>query len=111
MTFDPTHLPEPRGKLLLDQPLAPYTWFRVGGPADALFLPADEDDLAAFLKALPEDVPVHFMGVGSNTIVRDGGIEGVTIRLMGKYWGEITHAAPNSMFARAGALDLAVAKA
>lgn len=104
-------LPEVRGKLLRDQALAPYTWFRVGGPADVLFLPADEDDLAAFLKALPEDVPVHFMGVGSNTIVRDGGIEGVTIRLMGGYWGEIRRVEPNSLFARAGALDLAVAKA
>lgn len=105
------HLPAVRGKLLIDQPLAPYTWFRVGGPADALFLPADEDDLADFLKVLPEDVPVTFLGMGSNTIVRDGGIEGVTIRLMGRYWGEVSEAAPNSLFARAGALDLSVAKA
>ncbi|GGB65936.1 UDP-N-acetylmuramate dehydrogenase [Henriciella pelagia] len=105
------HLPAVRGKLLLDQPLAPYTWFRVGGPADALFLPADEDDLADFLKALPEKVPVTFLGMGSNTIVRDGGIEGVTIRLMGGYWGAVEAAGSNSLFARAGALDLSVAKA
>ena len=104
-------LPDVRGKLLFDQPLAPYTWFRVGGPADALFLPKDEDDLAAFLKALPEDVPVHFMGVASNSIIRDGGIEGVTIRLMGGYWGAVEPAGSHSLFARAGALDLAVAKA
>ena len=104
-------LPAVRGKLLFDQPLAPYTWFRVGGPADALFLPADEDDLADFLKALPEDVPVTFLGMGSNTIVRDGGIEGVTIRLMGAYWGRVEPAGANSLFARAGALDLSVAKA
>ena len=105
------NLPPVRGKLLHDQPLAPYTWFRVGGPADVLFIPADEDDLAAFLKALPEEVPVTFMGVGSNMIVRDGGIEGVTIRLMGGYWGKVEPAGPNSLFARAGALDLSVAKA
>lgn len=105
------HLPDVRGKLLFDQPLAPYTWFRVGGPADVLFLPKDEDDLADFLKALPEDVPLHFMGVASNSIIRDGGIEGVTIRLMGGYWGSIEPTGSHSLFARAGALDLAVAKA
>lgn len=104
-------LPEVRGKLLLDQPLAPYTWFRVGGPADALFLPKDEDDLAEFLKALPEEVPIQFMGVASNSIIRDGGIEGVTIRLMGGYWGAVEPTGSHSLFARAGALDLAVAKA
>lgn len=111
MKLDLGTLPTVRGKLLFDQSLAPYTWFRVGGPADVLFLPKDEDDLADFLKALPEDVPVHFMGVGSNSIIRDGGIEGVTIRLMGGYWGSVEPAGPNSLFARAGALDLAVAKA
>lgn len=105
------NLPDVRGKLLHDQLLAPYTWFRVGGPADVLFLPKDEDDLADFLKALPEEVPVHFMGVASNSIIRDGGVEGVTIRLMGGYWGSVEPAGPHSLFARAGALDLAVAKA
>ena len=105
------NLPKVRGKLLLDQPLAPYTWFRVGGPADALFLPKDEDDLADFLQVLPAEVPVHFMGVASNSIIRDGGIEGVTIRLMGGYWGNVEPAGSHSLFARAGALDLAVAKA
>lgn len=104
-------LPDVRGKLLLDRPLAPYTWFRVGGPADALFLPKDEDDLADFLRVLPAEVPVHFMGVASNSIIRDGGIAGVTIRLMGGYWGSVEPAGPHSLFARAGALDLAVAKA
>ena len=105
------NLPDVRGKLLHDQLLAPYTWFRVGGPADVLFLPKDEDDLADFLKALPEEVPVHFMGVASNSIIRDGGVEGVTIRLMGGYWGSVEPAGPHSLFARAGTLDLAVAKA
>lgn len=105
------NLPDVRGKLLHDQLLAPYTWFRVGGPADVLFLPKDEDDLADFLKALPEEVPVHFMGVASNSIIRDGGVEGVTIRLMGGYWGSVEPIGPHSLFARAGTLDLAVAKA
>ena len=72
-------LPPVRGKLLFDEPLAPFTWLRVGGPAEALFLPADETDLGAFLKALPDEVPRMVLGVGSNVIVRDGGIEGVVI--------------------------------
>lgn len=104
-------LPTVRGKLMFDQSLAPFTWFRVGGPADVLYLPADEDDLSEFLKALPDDVPVTFIGVGSNAIIRDGGIEGVVVRLAGRYWGEIRRVEPNSLFVRAGALDLSVAKA
>ena len=104
-------LPPARGKLIPGAELAPYTWFRVGGPADALFLPADEEDLAAFLKALDPAIPVTVLGVGSNLIVRDGGIPGVVIRLMGKYWGEIEALDGITLSARAGALDLAVAKA
>lgn len=107
----PSSLPQPRGKLIVGAELAPYTWFRVGGPADALFLPADEDDLQTFLKALDPGVPVTVLGVGSNLIVRDGGIEGVVIRLMGKYWGEIEAEDAITLSARAGALDLAVARA
>ena len=101
---------EVRGKLMEGAQLAPYTWFRVGGPADLLFLPADEDDLCDFLKALPADVPVTVLGVGSNVIVRDGGIEGVVVRLMGRHWGEIKETGEHGLFARTGALDLAVAK-
>lgn len=111
MSFDFDTLPAFRGKLMKNTALAPYTWFRVGGAADALFLPADEDDLAAFLKALPEHVPVTVLGVGSNTIVRDGGIEGVVIRLMGKYWGAVEALNATSLSAGAGALDLSIAKA
>jgi UDP-N-acetylmuramate dehydrogenase len=74
-------LPAVRGKLLVDEALAPFTWFRVGGPADVVFLPADEQDLADFLKALDPAVPVLAIGVGSNLLVRDGGVEGVVIRL------------------------------
>lgn len=104
-------LPPVRGKLLKDASLAPYTWFRVGGPADWLFLPADESDLADFLKALDPGIPVTVLGVGSNVIVRDGGIEGVVVRLMGRYWGEIEAEDARTLSARPGALDLSVAKA
>jgi len=76
-----TQLPAVRGKLLVDEALAPFTWFRVGGPADVVFLPADEQDLADFLKVLDPAVPVLAIGVGSNLLVRDGGVEGVVIRL------------------------------
>ncbi|SLN19849.1 UDP-N-acetylmuramate dehydrogenase [Pseudooctadecabacter jejudonensis] len=79
MTFD--SLPPVRGTLTENRDLSSLTWMRVGGPADVLFQPADEDDLAAFLAALPADVPVFAMGVGSNLIVRDGGVRGVVIRL------------------------------
>ena len=74
-------LPPVRGKLLRDEPLGPFTWFRVGGPADIIFLPEDEADLSQFLKALGRSVPVTVLGVGSNVIIRDGGVEGVVIRL------------------------------
>ncbi len=111
MKLTADRLPLVRGKLLFDAALAPYTWFRVGGIADVLFLPADADDLAAFLGALEASVPVTVLGVGSNLIVRDGGIDGVVVRLMGKYWGGISGDAPLTLTARAGALDLNVAKA
>ena len=74
-------LPLARGRISRDAELAPYTWLRVGGPADVLFLPDDADDLARFLRALDPEVPVTAVGVGSNLLVRDGGVEGVVIRL------------------------------
>ncbi len=74
-------LPSVRGKLLRDEPLGPFTWFRVGGAADVLYLPEDEADLSEFLKALDPGMPVTVLGVGSNVIIRDGGVEGVVIRL------------------------------
>jgi len=74
-------LPAVRGTLTYDRDLSGLTWMRVGGPADVLFQPADRDDLCAFLQALAPDVPVFVMGVGSNLIVRDGGLRGVVIRL------------------------------
>ena len=104
-------LPPVRGQLLREESLAPFTWFRVGGPADALFLPADADDLSAFLRALPHDIPVLPIGVGSNLIVRDGGVEGVVIRLAGRGWAQIEALGDARIKAGAGALDSMMAKA
>ncbi len=81
-------LPAVRGRIELDKPLAEFTWFRVGGPADVLYTPADEEDLAGFLAALDDDIPVQVIGVGSNLLVRDGGIPGVVIRL-GRGFGQM----------------------
>lgn len=99
-------LPAVRGRLLPGEPLGPFTWFRVGGAADVLFLPADHEDLGAFLQALPENVPVTVLGVGSNVIVRDGGVEGVVVRLAGRPFGAIT-VEGEFITAGAGALDAA----
>lgn len=76
-----SNIPTPRGALTHNRPLADLTWLRVGGPADYFFQPADADDLASFLAALAPDTPTFTMGVGSNLIVRDGGIRGVVMRL------------------------------
>ncbi|MBP2495149.1 UDP-N-acetylmuramate dehydrogenase [Methylobacterium sp. PvP062] len=81
--------PDLRGRLLADQPLADLTWFRVGGPAEVLFTPADEEDLARLLATLDPDVPITVIGLGSNLIVRDGGVPGVVVRLGGKAFGSI----------------------
>src|SRR5262245_66252075 len=74
-------MPELRGRLLANQPLGEFTWFRVGGPAQVFFMPEDENDLAYFLRNLAVEMPITVIGAGSNLIVRDGGIEGVVIRL------------------------------
>jgi len=105
------NLPTVRGKLVRDADLAPFTWFRVGGKAELLFLPADHNDLSDFLKGLARDVPVTVLGVGSNVIIRDGGVEGVVIRLMGKGLASVhVDAANHQIVADAGALDSMVAK-
>jgi UDP-N-acetylmuramate dehydrogenase len=96
-------MPKLRGRLLANESLAPLTWFRVGGPAQALFTPADADDLGYFLAHLPGDVAVHAIGVGSNLIVRDGGLQGVVIRLSPRGFGE---AAANGDIVTAGAAAL-----
>ena len=100
-------LPPVRGRLTANAPIGPMTWFRVGGPAEALFRPADIEDLAAFLAALPPDIPVTVIGVGSNLLVRDGGIRGVTIRL-GRGFVDIVPGG-EQVESGAGALDLNVA--
>lgn len=102
------NLPPVRGTLTPKKPMAELTWLRVGGPADWLFQPADETDLAAFLAALPAEVPVFPMGVGSNLIVRDGGLPGVVIRL-GRGFNAIG-AQGNRVVAGAAALDAHVAR-
>lgn len=101
-------LPKLRGRVQLDAPLAPFTWFRVGGKAEALVRPADAEDLAQFLYALPHDVPVQVIGACSNLIVRDGGLPGVTIRLA-RGFSKIA-AGPGSVVAGAAALDVTVAE-
>ncbi|MFN7223991.1 MAG: UDP-N-acetylmuramate dehydrogenase [Paracoccaceae bacterium] len=101
-------LPTPRGTLTPNRPMADLTWLRVGGPADWLFQPADEADLAAFLADLPPEVPVFPMGVGSNLIVRDGGLRAVVIRL-GRGFNAIGIDG-NTVTAGAGALDAHVAR-
>ena len=74
-------MPELRGRLLANQPLAELTWFRVGGPAQLLFMPEDESDLCYFLARLPAELSVTVIGLGSNLIVRDGGVPGAVVRL------------------------------
>jgi UDP-N-acetylmuramate dehydrogenase len=101
-------MPSVRGTLTEDRTLSDLTWLRVGGPADWLFQPADIDDLCAFLAALDPDVPVFAMGVGSNLIVRDGGIRGVVIRL-GRGFNAI-HVEGTRVTAGAAALDAHVAR-
>ncbi len=98
-----------RGRIAIDQPMARLTWFQVGGPADLLFQPADADDLAAFLSVLPADVPVTVVGVGSNLLVRDGGIEGVVIRLSARGFGGIDLVQGGRIRAGAAVLDKALA--
>jgi UDP-N-acetylmuramate dehydrogenase len=102
-------MPELRGRLFANQSLAELTWFRVGGPAQVLFTPSDEDDLAYFLKLLPKELPIYVIGVGSNLIVRDGGVPGVVIRLSARAFGE-TGADGDVVSAGTAALDKRVAE-
>ena len=101
-------LPAVRGELRADVPLARFTWFRAGGPAEALFVPADEEDLAHFLAHTPADIPVTAIGVASNLLIRDGGIPGVVIRLRNGF--AATERTDAGVRAGAGALDINVAR-
>lgn len=103
-------LPPVRGKYIEAAPLKDITWLRVGGPADVLYIPADEADLARFLAETPDEIPVHVLGAGSNTLVRDGGVPGVVIRL-GPGFAKTQVLDGNRLRAGAGALDKMVAKA
>ncbi|MFZ2099617.1 MAG: UDP-N-acetylmuramate dehydrogenase [Oricola sp.] len=100
-----------RGRVTPNAPMDQITWFRTGGPAELLFQPVDEDDLAAFLKVLPADVPVTIVGVGSNLLVRDGGIPGVVIRLSAKGFGEAEAVSPTRIRAGAALPDKRLAAA
>jgi UDP-N-acetylmuramate dehydrogenase len=102
-------LPAARGKLIRDAPLAPYTWLRVGGPADLLFLPEDEADLASFLAGLDAAVPVTVIGVGSNLLVRDGGVEGAVVR-MGRGFAGVEAREDALIFAGAAVPDAVLAR-
>ena len=103
-------LPAVEGRIVRDEPLAPFTWLRVGGPAEVLFLPKDEADLARFLADLDPGVPVMPLGVGSNTLVRDGGVEGVVIRL-GRGFAGATPWGGTRIEAGAATLDAQLSKA
>lgn len=100
-----------RGRLTPNAEMSKITWFQVGGPADLLFSPADEEDLALFLSRLPEDMPVLVVGIGSNLLVRDGGIEGVVIRLSGRGFGKIENLGQNRLYAGAAVPDKRLAAA
>lgn len=102
-------MPKLRGRLVANQELAPFTWFRVGGPAQVLFAPEDDDDLAHFLTGCPADIAVTVLGVGSNVIVRDGGIPGVVIRL-GRGFNRVRVEADSRIRAGAAVPDVQVAK-
>jgi UDP-N-acetylmuramate dehydrogenase len=101
-------LPKLRGRVQFDAPLAASTWFRAGGHAEALVRPADADDLAQFLAALPHTVPVHVLGACSNVIIRDGGIPGVTIRLARGFSTITAHT--DGIIAGGAALDVTIAE-
>ncbi|MEE2566051.1 UDP-N-acetylmuramate dehydrogenase [Hyphobacterium marinum] len=105
-----TKLPPVRGKYIENAPLGDVTWLRVGGPADVMFLPADEADLARFLAETPDEIPVTVLGAGSNVLVRDGGVRGVVVRLSAAF-GKVEPISETRLRAGAAALDKKVAQA
>jgi UDP-N-acetylmuramate dehydrogenase len=102
-------LPKVRGRLEANVPMADFTWFRTGGPAEVLFTPADEDDLSTFLAQVDEGVPVYPVGVGSNLLVRDGGVKGVIVRL-GRGFAQLEAIDPYRVLAGAAVPDVKVAR-
>jgi UDP-N-acetylmuramate dehydrogenase len=105
-----SRLPNLRGRLIANQPLGDLTWFRVGGPAQALFMPEDESDLAYFLQHPPTEITVTVIGLGSNLIVRDGGVPGVVVRL-GRGFNEIAIESGHRLRVGAAVPDVKVARA
>jgi UDP-N-acetylmuramate dehydrogenase len=103
-------IPNLRGRLLANQPLGEFTWFRVGGSAQAFFMPEDENDLAYVLRNLPTDIPVTVIGAGSNLIVREGGVPGLVVRL-GRGFNEIAIQDDHRVAAGTAVLDVLVARA
>ena len=102
---DISKLPVVRGEYKFDENLSKYTWFNVGGPAEVLFLPADEDDLCYFLQQKPQDIDVFILGGGSNILVRDGGIAGVVIKLKSESFSNY-HLQDNLLYVGAGMRNL-----
>lgn len=102
-------MPKVRGRLEANFPMADLTWFRAGGPAEVLFTPADEEDLAQFLAKLDGDIPVYPVGVGSNLLVRDGGVPGVVVRL-GRGFGQLEAHDTYRILAGAAVPDVKVAR-
>src|SRR6185436_3642651 len=109
MVLDRAALPHVRGVYSERAPLKDFVWFRAGGPADLLFRPADVEDLCAFMAAKPKDMPVTVIGVGSNLVIRDGGIGGVVIRLPAAF-GKVEKVSDTRVIAGAAALDSSVAR-
>lgn len=104
-------VPDLSGRMQANASMAKLTWFRVGGPADVLFAPADEDDLAYFLKNIPSDIPMLVVGVGSNLLVRDGGVEGVVIRLSARGFGSVERVSDTKLRVGTAVLDKRLASA
>ena len=102
-------LPRVKGPYTANAAIRDLTWFRAGGPADVLYIPSDADDLAAFLQGCPQDVPVMVIGVGSNLLVRDGGVEGVVIRL-GRGFMNITREGDKRLRAGAARVQVKIVK-
>ncbi|MHC5307024.1 UDP-N-acetylmuramate dehydrogenase [Bartonella sp. LJL80] len=100
-----------RGRMSINVDMSKVTWFRTGGLAELFYQPADEADLSQFLSVLPQEIPVTIVGIGSNLLVRDGGIKGVTIRLSAKGFGEIQQVSPMQLFAGAATPDKRLAAA
>lgn len=99
------------GRLTPDAGMDKITWFRAGGPAQVLFQPADEEDLSTFLKAVPEEIPILVVGIGSNLLVRDGGVPGFVIRLSAKGFGEVERVSDTQLRAGTATPDKRVAAA